>query len=109
MPSELKRSLELWAGCVAGALSEDEYRAKLGSAGFGEIEIEAVREYTADDAASGGLGELVQRYARQGAEGLGIFSAIVRARKPGGGGAAAFEPIEVVAASGSVCGQGECC
>src|SRR5207249_9345641 len=63
MPAELKRSLELWAGCVAGALSEDEYRAKLRAAGFGDIEVEAVREYTADDAASGGLGELVQRYA----------------------------------------------
>src|SRR5207247_7437242 len=56
MPAELKRSLELWAGCVAGALSENEYRAKLNAAGFGEIEVEAVREYTADDAESGGLG-----------------------------------------------------
>src|SRR5881396_1293456 len=84
MPAVLQRSLELWAGCVAGALSEDEYRSKLSAAGFGEIEIEAVREYTADDAASGGLGELVQRYAKKGAERLGIVSAIVRARKPGG-------------------------
>ena len=54
MPAELKRSLELWAGCVAGALSEDDYRAKLAAAGFGDIEIEALREYTADDAESGG-------------------------------------------------------
>ena len=109
MPAALKRSLELWAGCVAGALSEDEYRAKLNAAGFGDIEIEAVREYTADDAESGGLGDLVRRYSKQGAERLGIISAIVRARKPGGAPARAFEPIEVVATRGSVCGPGECC
>ena len=109
MPAALKRSLELWAGCVAGALSEDEYRAKLNAAGFGDIEIEAVREYTADDAESGGLGDLVRRYAKQGAERLGIISAIVRARKPGGAPGRAFEPIEVVATRGSVCGPGECC
>src|SRR6058998_2148549 len=111
MPAELKRSLELWAGCVAGALSENEYRAKLRAAGFGDIEVEAVREYTADDAASGGLGELVQRYAKEGAARLGIISAIVRARKPGGVDAKPFaqtggrlpEPIPVVSAQGSVC------
>jgi len=108
MPSALKRDLELWAGCVGGALSEDEYRAKLATAGFGEIEIEAVREYTADDAESGGLGELVSRYAKKGAEPLGIISAIVRATKPGGKGKA-FEPLQVVATRGSVCGPGECC
>jgi len=109
MPAALKRSLELWAGCVAGALSEDEYRAKLAGAGFGDIEIEAVRAYTADDAESGGLGELVRRYAKQGADKLGFISAIVRARKPGGVNARAFEPLELVATRGSVCGPGECC
>ncbi len=117
MPSALKRSLELWAGCVAGALSEDEYRSKLSAAGFGDIAIEAVREYTADDAASGGLGELVQRYAKKGAEHLGIISAVVRARNAGGADTKPFaqtsgrlpEPIPVVASQGSVCGPGECC
>jgi len=109
MPAALKRSLELWAGCVAGALSEDDYRAKLAAAGFGDIEIEAVREYTADDAESGGLGELVRKYAKRGSEPLGFISAIVRARKLGGAPGRAFEPIEVVATRGSVCGPGECC
>lgn len=108
MPAELKRSLELWAGCVAGALSEDDYRAKLAAAGFGDIEIEAIREYTADDAESGGLGELVRKYAKQGAEPLGFISAIIRARKPGGAPGPAFEPIEVIATPGSVCGP-DCC
>jgi len=108
MPGELKRSLELWAGCIAGALSEDDYRAKLAAAGFGDIEIEVVREYTADDAESGGLGELVRKHAKQGGELLGFISAIVRARKPGGAPGRAFEPIEIVATSGSVCGP-DCC
>ena len=41
MPEALQRSLELWAGCVAGALDQDDYRAKLTEAGFGDVEIEA--------------------------------------------------------------------
>jgi SAM-dependent methyltransferase len=109
VPEELKRSLELWAGCVAGALSVDDYRVKLEAAGFGEIEIEAIREYTAEDAESGGLGELVRKHAKQGAEPLGFISAIIRARKSGGAKAKAFEPIQVVATQGAVCGPGECC
>jgi len=108
MPAELKRSLELWAGCVAGALSEDDYRAKLAAAGFGDIEIEAIREYTADDAESSGLGELVRKHSKQGAEPLGFISAIVRARKTGGVNTQKFEPIEVIATQGSVCGP-DCC
>jgi ubiquinone/menaquinone biosynthesis C-methylase UbiE len=109
MPGGLKRSLELWAGCVAGALSVDDYQAKLAAAGFDDIEIEAVREYNADDAESGGLGELVREYAKKGAEPLGFISAIIRARKPGGTNAKAFEPIQVVASQGAGCGPGECC
>jgi SAM-dependent methyltransferase len=109
MPVELQRSLELWAGCVAGALSVDDYEAKLAAAGFGDIEIEAVREYTADDAEGGGLGELLRKHAKQGSEPLGFISAIIRARKPGGTEGRVFEPIEVVATRGSVCGPGECC
>src|SRR3990172_6386512 len=43
VPEPLRRSLELWAGCVAGALEEDEYRQKLAAAGFTDIEIESLR------------------------------------------------------------------
>lgn len=50
MPSEIKRSIELWAGCVAGALEEREYRAKLEAAGFEQVSVEPTRVYSAADA-----------------------------------------------------------
>jgi len=111
MPTVLQRSLELWAGCIAGALAQDDYKAKLAAAGFGDIEIESVREYTAADAESGGLGDLMRRHAKRGAEGLGIISAIIRARKPGGQ-AQALEsiPVQVTSATGaSACCGPDCC
>ena len=109
VPQALRRSLELWAGCVAGALEENEYRQKLAAAGFTDIEIEALREYTAGDAEAGGLGELVGKYAMKGADSLGFISAVVRARRPGGGARAFEEPLTVVAPTGPGCTPGSCC
>jgi hypothetical protein len=50
VPPAIRRSVELWIGCVAGALQESEYRAKLSDAGFEGIEIEPTRIYRAADA-----------------------------------------------------------
>jgi arsenite methyltransferase len=50
MPAEVRRNLELWAGCVAGALEETEYKNKLQAAGFEQVSIEATRVYSAADA-----------------------------------------------------------
>jgi arsenite methyltransferase len=50
VPEPLRRSLELWVGCVAGALQESEYREKLSNAGFESIEIEPTRTYSVEDA-----------------------------------------------------------
>jgi arsenite methyltransferase len=108
VPEDLRRSLELWAGCVAGALEESDYRSKLEAAGFTDIEIESVKEYTADDAEGAGLGALLQRHGKQGAQGLGFISAIVRARTPGGAARGFEEPLTVVDAQGNVCGP-DCC
>lgn len=47
---EIRRSVLLWVGCVAGALDEDEYRKKLAAAGFTEIAIEPTRVYRVEDA-----------------------------------------------------------
>ena len=50
MPAEIRKSVLLWVGCVAGALEENEYRRKLASAGFENIEIEPTRIYRVEDA-----------------------------------------------------------
>ena len=50
VPAEIRKSMELWVGCVAGALEEYEYRDKLFGAGFESIEIEPTRVYKAEDA-----------------------------------------------------------
>src|SRR5277367_5311928 len=50
MPAEIRKNVLLWVGCVAGALEENEYRAKLASAGFENIAIEPTRIYRIEDA-----------------------------------------------------------
>jgi arsenite methyltransferase len=82
VPAEVRRSMELWVGCVAGALEESTYRSKLSGAGFEAVDLEPTRIYRAADAkqflAEGGLSDdaiLAQVDGR-------IMSAFVRARKP---------------------------
>src|SRR5437762_3035490 len=48
--AQIRQNVLLWVGCIAGALDESEYRAKLLAAGFGEITIEPTRIYKVDDA-----------------------------------------------------------
>jgi arsenite methyltransferase len=50
VPQEIRKSMELWVGCVAGALSETEYRDKLATAGFRSVDIEVTRVYDFNDA-----------------------------------------------------------
>ena len=82
VPAAVRRSMELWIGCIAGALEGDEYRSKLGAAGFESIEVEPTRVYSSAD-------------ARQflAAEGMDVdaiaphidgkfMSAFIRAKKP---------------------------
>jgi arsenite methyltransferase len=52
VPEQIRKNMELWIGCVAGALSEEDYAAKLGQAGFDTIEIESTRIYEIEDARS---------------------------------------------------------
>lgn len=47
--TDMRRDLSSWAGCIAGALTADEYRDGLASAGFGDIDLEVTRRYTASD------------------------------------------------------------
>jgi arsenite methyltransferase len=50
VPDGVRRSMLLWVGCIAGALDESEYKAKLDMAGFENISIEPTREYNVEDA-----------------------------------------------------------
>jgi SAM-dependent methyltransferase len=81
MPDEIRRNTELWCGCMAGALHEDEYREKLAAAGFTDVDVEVTRVYGAED-----LG-VAERPSPEDALPLsdvtGRFcSAFVRARRP---------------------------
>jgi SAM-dependent methyltransferase len=82
VPGEVRRSMELWVGCVAGALHDSEYQDKLTAAGFADVSLEPWREYSLDDArtflAAGGLD--VDSLSSQ-VDGK-IASAFIRARKP---------------------------
>src|SRR5687768_11851331 len=50
IPGEIRERVLLWVGCIAGALEENEYRAKLTNAGFQNVEVEPTRIYRIDDA-----------------------------------------------------------
>jgi len=82
VPEEIRRSVLLWAGCIAGALSDSDYVAKLSGAGFEQIGIEPTRVYSVEDARAvlTGHGIDVDQIA-PAVEGK-FMSAFVRARKP---------------------------
>ncbi len=82
IPPEIRKNMLLWVGCVAGALEESEYRAKLAAAGFENIGIEPTRIYATEEALSF-LAEQGLDAAVVGSEIDGKFmSAFIRATKP---------------------------
>ena len=82
LPSAVRRSMEAWVGCVAGALEEEEFKALLAEQGFEEIGIEPTRIYAFEDARAvlAGAGLDAEVLARE--VGGRIMGAFVRARKP---------------------------
>jgi arsenite methyltransferase len=82
LPPAIRRSVELWVGCIAGALGEGEYREKLAGAGFESVSMEITRTYTADDArvflAEAGIDADAVAAQVDGK----VVSAFVRATKP---------------------------
>lgn len=82
IPAEVRKSVLLWVGCVAGALEENEYRNKLASAGFENIEIEPTRVYRVDDAREFLAGQNIDVDAIAPQVDGKIMSAFVRAIKP---------------------------
>jgi arsenite methyltransferase len=84
VPDAVRENMELWIGCVAGALEEQEYRTLLADAGFEQTDVEVTRVYAADDAAAflEGSGLDAAEFARE-IDGK-FVSAFVRATKPAG-------------------------
>ncbi|MEP6622717.1 MAG: arsenite S-adenosylmethyltransferase, partial [bacterium] len=109
VPDAVKKSAELWMGCVAGALEEQEFLGLLRDVGFENASIEPTRIYTVDDATAflENTGLDVQQYARD-IDGK-FMGAFVRATKPGT--PAARRPLAaavVPKAEGACCAPG-CC
>ena len=82
MLPEIRQSVLLWVGCVAGALEENEYRAKLASAGFETIEVEPTRIYRIGDAREFLSGQNIDVDAIAPQVDSKFMSAFVRAVKP---------------------------
>ena len=104
VPQEVRRNMELWIGCVAGALEEMEYRDLLADAGFRRVEVEPTRIYKAEDAAAflAGSGLDPQSFSAQIES--KFMSAFIRATKP----AAPRSPRPMPVQAAACCGP-DCC
>jgi ubiquinone/menaquinone biosynthesis C-methylase UbiE len=82
IPAMVRTSMELWVGCVAGALTEGEFRSLLEESGFTDIGIEPTRIYEVEDAKAflAGTGFETEVLARE--VGGCVMGAFIRARKP---------------------------
>jgi len=85
VPPAIRKNMELWVGCVAGALSDRDYLAKLAAAGFAGADIEVTRVYGVEDAQDflAGQGADLQQLAKL-VDGK-FVSGFIRAVKPGAG------------------------
>jgi SAM-dependent methyltransferase len=101
VPAAIRRSVELWVGCVAGALSESDYLGKLTRAGFEGAELEVTRVYRVDDAREFLIHSGIDPEAIAPHVDGKFVSGFVRARKP-----AQSQPA--TAAKGSCCAP-TCC
>jgi SAM-dependent methyltransferase len=100
----IRQSILLWVGCIAGALEENEYRAKLAAAGFEQVDVEPTRVYRVEDAREflAGQGLDVDALARQADE--KFMSAFVRAVKPAPG-----TSVKNVGSESASCCDPTCC
>jgi ubiquinone/menaquinone biosynthesis C-methylase UbiE len=109
LPAALRRNMELWVGCVAGALSDADYLSKLAAAGFEAAEIEVTRVYTVADAQEFLAGQCADLLAVASQVDGKFVSGFIRAVKPGAQRPAAVESAavprqaETAACCGSAC------
>jgi len=109
VPPVIRKSMELWVGCVAGALGDQEYLAKLAAAGFEDAAIEVTRVYGVDEARDflAGQSPEVQQLAQQ-VDGK-FVSGFIRAVKPVGSGVSSGANRQAQSSAGcmpSCCGSG---
>jgi arsenite methyltransferase len=83
VPEEIRRSMEMWVGCIAGALHDDEYIGKLVKTGFSRVSIEPTRVYSIEDARQFLAGEGIDVDAIAPQVENKFMSAFIRAVKPG--------------------------
>ena len=108
-PAEVRKNMELWVGCIAGALEEDEFLSLLREVGFENPSIEPTRIYKSEDAAAF-LANTGLDAAALAAEIDGKFmSAFVRATKPGSSAKPKRALHELGKASGAACCGPDCC
>jgi arsenite methyltransferase len=82
VPEQVRRSMEMWVGCIAGALQASEYIGKLATAGFDDIDIEPTRVYSIEDARQFLTGEGIDVDAMAPLVENKFMSAFIRAVKP---------------------------
>jgi SAM-dependent methyltransferase len=82
-PEQIRRDILLWAGCIAGALEENDYRMRLAAAGFEAIGVEPTRVYNIEDARAFLTSKDIDVDAVAPAIEGKFMSAFVRAKKPG--------------------------
>ena len=82
VPGEVRRSMELWVGCIAGALTEQEFHSLLWEAGFEQIAIEPTRIYEFEDAKAFLTGSGLQTEVLAREVSGRVMGAFIRARKP---------------------------
>lgn len=82
VPAEVRKSMELWVGCIAGALADHEYLGKLAKAGFDNIDIEVTRIYSVEAARAFLAGQGLDADSLAEEVDGKFVSAFVRAVKP---------------------------
>jgi hypothetical protein len=102
IPEQIRRDMLLWAGCVAGALEENDYRTRLAVAGFESIGIEPTRVYNIEDAREFLTSKDIDVDAVASTVEGKFMSAFVRAKKP----AIASNTTDSACCAPSCCGSG---
>jgi len=82
LPAEVIRDVEMWAGCVSGALEKEEYEALLREAGFEDVSVEVTHTYEPETAVGSSCCGESGCYDAEALREVPLASAFIRARKP---------------------------